>query len=191
MNWLSDHRRLERFILFGLCSGADNALATAEADPRVVGLVLVDPPSYVTPQAKVRHALTRASTLTNPKALASWSGAALRRLGGIMDKLLEAPEEAADADEPEERVLGREVPSQAEYGELLHLLTDRGLSILSIYSAALRERFNHPDQLIELYPELKGKVQTLYFPEANHVFTELDAQAGLVSGVCDWVERSR
>jgi hypothetical protein len=108
--------------------------------------------------------LARASTLTNPEALASWSGAALRRLGGMMDKLLETPEEAADADEPEERVLGREVPSQAEYGELLHLLTDRGLSILSIYSAALRERFNHPDQLVELYPELKGKVQTLYFP---------------------------
>jgi pimeloyl-ACP methyl ester carboxylesterase len=43
-----------RFVLFGLCAGADNALAAAAADPRVVGAVLLDPSIHRTP-AWYRH----------------------------------------------------------------------------------------------------------------------------------------
>ena len=35
-----------RFVLFGVCSGADNAVATALVDERVAAIVLVDPPAY-------------------------------------------------------------------------------------------------------------------------------------------------
>ncbi|HSK01877.1 MAG TPA: hypothetical protein VK932_11575, partial [Kofleriaceae bacterium] len=37
-----------RFVLFGICAGADNALATALVDDRVAGVVLVDAAIYPT-----------------------------------------------------------------------------------------------------------------------------------------------
>ena len=55
MDQLAVELGAERFVLFGLCSGADNALATAEVDPRVVGVVVIDPPAYVTPRARARR----------------------------------------------------------------------------------------------------------------------------------------
>ncbi|KAB2882946.1 MAG: hypothetical protein F9K40_23225, partial [Kofleriaceae bacterium] len=48
MDQLGAELGARRFILFGLCSGADNALATAEVDPRVTGIIVLDPPAYVT-----------------------------------------------------------------------------------------------------------------------------------------------
>ena len=41
-------------VIFGVCAGADNALATALADDRVAGIVLVDPYVYPTRLATVR-----------------------------------------------------------------------------------------------------------------------------------------
>jgi hypothetical protein len=35
----------DRFVLFGVCAGADNSIATALVDDRVAGIVLVDPPA--------------------------------------------------------------------------------------------------------------------------------------------------
>src|SRR5262249_53508035 len=43
VDWLEGTKRVRRIMLLGLCSGADFAVAYAATDPRVVGLVLLDP----------------------------------------------------------------------------------------------------------------------------------------------------
>src|SRR5262249_13402051 len=48
-----------RFVLFGVCSGADNSIATALADERVAGIVLVDPPTYPTRMSQLRYLRAR------------------------------------------------------------------------------------------------------------------------------------
>jgi len=48
-----------RFVLFGVCSGADNSIATALADDRVTGIILVDPPTYPTRRGQLRHLMRR------------------------------------------------------------------------------------------------------------------------------------
>jgi len=58
-----------------------------------------------------------------------------------------------------------------------------------VFSGALGIRYNHEDQLSELCPELRGKVDRAYFPRANHMFTELDEQRSLMRTVLDWLER--
>ena len=50
----------KRFILAGLCSGADNSLRAARRDPRIVGAVLLDPTVHRTPRWYARHYLRRA-----------------------------------------------------------------------------------------------------------------------------------
>lgn len=175
MDWLAAETGLTRFVLFGLCSGADNALATAMVDERVVGLVVVDPPAYVTPQARVRKLVTRLRGLGGPRAIAAWAA------GGVMRRLGMAT--------PSEFVGGREVPPPGEFRAQLVTLVDRGVAILAVFSGDLGERYNHADQLFELFPELRGRIDRVHFPAANHVFTGLEAQAALTSTVTDWIAR--
>jgi pimeloyl-ACP methyl ester carboxylesterase len=172
------------FILFGICSGADNALAAAQVDPRIRGLVLVDPPTYATPASKVRHARGRLqgrrAWLRLPVRIAL---AMLRRIAKVFRASSSSP--AAEAHSG-----GRELPPMEDYRRQLNALVERNIRILVIYSGVLGARYNHEDQLFEAFPELKGKIDCAYFPEANHTFTELSAQAALQARVLSWFNRS-
>ncbi|HWU86414.1 MAG TPA: hypothetical protein VN253_04040, partial [Kofleriaceae bacterium] len=91
---------------------------------------------------------------------------------------------AGESDPPSE---GREPPPIATFRAQLATLVDRGVAIFAAYSGIHRERYNHPDQLFELFPELRGRVDRAYFPLANHTFTELDVQAELIAAVTRWI----
>jgi pimeloyl-ACP methyl ester carboxylesterase len=184
MDRLAADTGASRFVLFGLCSGADNALATGLADERVIGMVLLDPPAYVTTRARARKLARRVRSLGGVREVAAWgAGAIARRVRARLD-----PDEPSDE---EENTGGRETPPVEEYRGWLHTLVGRGVGILAVFTGALGVRYNDPDQLYELFPELRGKVERAYFPDANHTFTELAAQAELVSTVSDWIARRR
>jgi pimeloyl-ACP methyl ester carboxylesterase len=176
MDWLGRYGAVDRFVLFGLCSGADNALATASADERVAGLVLLDPPTYATMQARVRNLFARLRRLASPGAVA----ARVARLVGQDEESVVA-----------RRSGRREVPSVSEYRAVLTALVERGIPILAIFAGGLEERYNHPDQLFELFPELRGRIDRAFFPAANHTYTEVEAQAALVTTVIAWIELRR
>jgi dienelactone hydrolase len=180
MDWLAADAGARRFILFGLCSGADNALATAAADHRVAGIVLVDPPAYATAQARRRRVVRRVQQLGGVREIAAWGAAAVaRRVRRRLSPAGRAPAVEVTG--------GREVPPAAEYRAQLAALLARGVAIFSIYSGALGERYNHEGQLFELYPELRGRVDCRWFAGANHMFTELAAQRALIAAIVDWI----
>lgn len=190
MDQLAAELGATRFILFGLCSGADNALATAEVDPRVAGIVVLDPPAYVTPRAQARRLAGRVRTLGGARATLTWGMSAIaRRVRARVDALAGSDDAAASADDSDapEYTGGREVPPPAVFRAQLTALVERNVAILAVYSGALGVRYNHPDQLFELFPELRGKVDRAYFPYANHMFTELAEQRALMDTVLGWV----
>lgn len=183
MDWLGRAQGVQRFVLFGLCSGADNALATALVDPRVVGLVLVDPYTWVTPRAHARKLAAKIHTLGSARRVAEWGLAyGMRRLRAQVDALRAPP--------PEDTQQGRTAPKPEVFHRWIEQLLARGVSILAIYSGALGERYNHEDQLFELFPDLRGRMERAYFPEANHTFTPRVSQARLVSTTADWLSRT-
>jgi len=190
MDQLAVELGAERFVLFGLCSGADNALATAEVDPRVAGVVVLDPPAYVTPRARARRLAGRVRALGGARATLSWGiGAIARRVRARVAALARA--DAVDGGDPAPEVVGgREVPPPEVFRAQLAALVSRRVGILAVYSGALGIRYNHADQVFELFPELRGKLDRAYFPHANHMFTELDAQAALTGAVLDWIDRT-
>lgn len=187
MDWLADEVGATRFVIFGLCSGADNALATAAADPRVAAIVVIDPPAYVTPRAKLRKVAARMRGLGGAREALRWGVAALERR--VRHEL--ARRGGGSVEGEPELVGGREVPPAPVYRTQLQALLDRGVAIFAIFSGALGERYNHEDQLFELFPELRGKVDRAYFPAANHMFTERAAQAALIAAVTTWIARRR
>lgn len=165
-------------IVFGICSGADNALAAAEADPRIVGLVLVDPPCYATPGSR-RRALRR--RLRDPQA---WRALPARLLG----RLRRSPPAEAHTGSRDANA-GRQPPAEAAYGRQLEALVDRGVRILSVYTSAQGTRYNHPDQVFEWFPALRGRLDVHYLADANHTLTELSKQAAFIDLVADWCGR--
>ncbi|MEZ4403023.1 MAG: alpha/beta fold hydrolase [Kofleriaceae bacterium] len=172
----------DQFILFGLCSGADNAIAAALADRRVAAVVLLDPPTYATRRARLRQVAARARGFDDAGAALAWAGAlAARRL-----RRLTAAPPAADPSDGGQR---REIPSAAAHGADLTALVERGVHVLAIYSGVHRERYNHADQVFEMFAGLRGRIERAYFPDANHSFTALAARAAMTDTVVAWVAR--
>ncbi len=164
-----------RYVLFGVCAGADNALATALIDARVEGVVLIDPAAYASPQARLREALRKLRSNGAVGALKKSAAALRRRLAPATARTSEAAAQSA-----------RQPPPAALFGAELGQLADRGVRILMIYSGALSVRYNHPQQLFETFPALRGRVEVAFFPDANHTFTERAAQAALLNTVQAW-----
>jgi hypothetical protein len=173
----------ERFLLFGVCSGADNAIATALADDRVAGVVLVDPPTYPTRRSQLRNLRTRVATQGGPRAVARWAIAVAERRVRLA---LSTMGRRVPEDPPTE---GRELPPVETFGAQLTALVDRGVRIFAVFSGIHEARYNHADQLFELYPGLRGRLDHAYYPAANHTFTEIAAQAALLAAVTGWIRR--
>jgi hypothetical protein len=182
MDQVSADSGTARFVLFGLCSGADNALATAQVDPRVSGLVLIDPPAYATGRARVRRVLERARQLRGAsvklRSCLRFLTLPFRQVARQLGQGSNAPGTPAAP--------GRQSPPRAEYGALLTQLLDRGVRILCVYSGAMGERYNHRDQIFEAFPALRGRLEVAFFPSANHVFTELAQRSELIATVRRW-----
>jgi hypothetical protein len=183
MTGLSGALDADRFVLIGVCSGADNAIATAIADERVAGIVLIDPPTYATRRGQLRYLRTRASELGNAREVVRWAAkVAERRLRLAIALLGRRPVDDAPSE-------GRELPPVATYGAQLTGLVDRGVRICAVFSGIHGARYNHADQLFELFPALRGRIDVKYFPAANHTFTELDEQRALIDVVTGWMTK--
>jgi hypothetical protein len=168
----------KRYVIFGVCAGADNALATAVVDDRVAGIVLVDPYVYKNRRSQLRAAAGKLRALGARETV--------RRGIRVVERTVRA-KLARETDDDDEQSGGREAPPIASYRADLNKLVSRGVRILAVYSGAHGAKYNHADQLFELFPELRGKVERAYFPDANHTFTERDAQAELVTTAAAWI----
>jgi hypothetical protein len=175
-----------RFWLFGICAGADNALATALVDDRVAGIALIDPPVYATGRSKIRHLRQRVAERGGPRDVLRW---ALQVAERRVRLTLAAHRRGGAAAEPSSA--GREIPPLATLRDQLTAIADRGIRILTVYSGIHEARYNHADQVYEMFPTLRGRIDHVYFPTANHTFTELDAQRALIDVVIAWMTQNK
>jgi dienelactone hydrolase len=183
-----------RFVVFGLCSGADNGIAAALVDERIAGLVLLDPHSYRTRRSQLRKISLRVTSLRDPVTVARWGldtaarvvrQQARTRFARLKTRL----NRDSDGAMTEPPAQGREPPPREIFRSQLTQLVDRGVKVLAIFSGAYGDRYNHRDQWFELFPELRGRIDHEYFPAANHMFTELASQQALLTTATTWLSR--
>lgn len=176
-----------RFVLFGLCSGADRAFSTAVADPRVVGLALVDPTGiFSTWQSRV---LRGARWLRRP---AGW----MRLLAGRYRLTEQAglwmkgggDEVAANGGAPTPVRMtpeeGRRMAASA-----LRSLVHRGVRICYVITASQEDRYNYRGQLFHAFPNmgLEELVQVELFSESQHTLPREVDRRMLQETVADWL----
>lgn len=179
MEYLRQEFGISRFILFGLCSGADDGWFTAYHNESVVGLVMIDGCGYPTKrfqQVKLRFFLTQ--RLLNPKYCFAW---ARRKISG--KKV--APATLPFGDDI------REFPERREAARQLQSLLDRDVRMLCCYTSGSRDYFNHKQQFQEMFAEvdLKDKVDVEHYPVMDHVAILKEDRQVLLDRIASWIHQ--
>ncbi|MBB1603156.1 hypothetical protein [Variovorax sp. UMC13] len=200
MDFLSQRHGLRRFLVFGICSGAENGLALALDDPRVIGLLSFDGEIYMTRTVRLERKLRRMAAFPRNAAvrasypwwhdLVGWLGdgdaAARERSLGRLRALLPHRAAAAEAG----GFLGGgegKVFSAADYERALLSLVDRGVALSLMYS----NTYNGFDRDHSMLSQLRGSrlfglVQYRFWPDIDHTATTLAMQARLLDAVDSW-----
>ncbi|MDX2055556.1 MAG: alpha/beta hydrolase [Polyangiaceae bacterium] len=192
MDYLQQQYSFDRFVLLGLCSGADDALSSAVADARVVGAVLLDGFGFRTAGFYRRHYLARA--LQPKKVLAFLSRQVKNATSLAALKALQHPGKgAASAGSPAGAALDifdRQFPPASVVAGHLSRLAKRGAKLLFIYSGG-SGYFNHERQFAEMFPapELAQCADVHFLGPADHTYTVLADRESLVCHIEAWLGR--
>ena len=189
-DWLETNLGQSRFILMGLCSGADHSIIYAARDPRIAGVVLVDPSIPRTFRFHVNNVardLTRRAVWTNLATGRGRTWARIRRLagrsGGAAD---EAPRNEPFA-RPE-----LEHPEAVAFLEKAYQdAVDNGAEILAVFTGGHDFQHNYRRQILDALPRVKfGKQLDLHFyADCDHTFTFERHRERLLRLTDDWLAR--
>ncbi|GAB3337643.1 alpha/beta hydrolase [Marilutibacter aestuarii] len=160
---------LMRFVMGGLCSGADDAFHLAGDDPRIVGAIMLDGIGYRTPQFWLRHLLPR---MFSPRRWLS-AVARLRDRNGSGPTLLDY----------------RDFPEQVHARAQLRALVDRDVRLLCIYTSGSYYYVNHAGQLAgALGPAARARqVSVEFWRDCDHTFYLRRDREKLFARTVDWM----
>ncbi len=191
IDFMAAHFGAHQFVLIGLCSGADNALRTMGRRDDVVGAVLLDLNTHLTPGFWVRHygrRLLRANWWM--KALTG-RHRYVRRIFGTMKRAL-GRRGAQSVPEPEAPSLNLDAwvpkPLMREYFERI---VTRGGRLLCIFTAGLPRQYNYREQLLEVVPgiDFRDRLTLEYYEDSDHTFSREELRDRLTTAVVDWVRQ--
>jgi pimeloyl-ACP methyl ester carboxylesterase len=160
LDFLSDRHKLDGVILGGLCSGAEDSFRYAELDPRVTGLMLMDPFGYKTWGWRSRNLLVRIARRS------------LWLLGHV-------PNYAATGNST--ALINYAHMEFEESSRILRAMIQRRVPMHFVYTGGMHESFNHKSQLKAMFGKIdfQGLVSLDYFPQLRHT-QALEADRRLV-----------
>lgn len=172
-----------RFVLCGLCSGADRSIQFASRDDRVVGVALIDPQIPDTRRHRIAVAVGRL------RMWATWRNLLLgrsRAYGRLFRPGFAPPDETPD--EYLERQLNRPESREA-IGGYFAAAIHRGVKILAVFTTEERERWSYTRQLYDAFPNvpIEGAVSLVELDGADHLLSREGARAKLVETVTAWI----
>jgi len=169
-----------RVILAGLCSGADQSVMYAGGDPRVVGLVLLDPRIPRTRRYFINHYRTRFVRARSWLNFLAGRHVVWRRLLSRTRLAAGEPSESDPVDTPEVR---------AFLGNAYAAAIAAGVRIYAACTPDRESRINYREQLIEAFPQVPfgDQLRLEYFENADHTFSAGAERAVLVAQITDWV----
>jgi pimeloyl-ACP methyl ester carboxylesterase len=186
MNYLAKAKGAERFVLVGLCSGADMAFYTAIEDPRVVGIFQIDPFDYRTPRSylywygpKIFSRQPWLNVLRGRTHLGAW----------LKSRLSPAPASSGE-EQPTELVqspYARAFPPREVVAQGLLTLVQRGVRIYAYftgdrdhcYQGQFKAAFHDIDFGACLTEEYRAK--------ASHLVTDLGLQRDMDQHLSAWL----
>ena len=175
LDWLERDGAASRMILIGLWSGADHAVLYGHTDPRIVGLVLMDPSIPPTLRYYVHYIGRRLRRLRSWFNVLSGRSRTLRML---MRHMLPIAQRYP---------LQNRVPRQTIERHYRNSV-DSGIEILAIFTEETT-RQTYREQMIEALPNVSfGDRLTLeFFPGSDHTFALESDRSRLIQLILQWV----
>ena len=173
----------KRFIVLGLCSGADDALYLASEYPQIAGAVLLEAYAFRTPRYYLQHYGPR---LVRLDLWSIWTGRALRFL-------LSKARSLAGRRGGEQGDIGaiREFVGSDEMRRRYRSVVKRGGKLLCVFTDGARSYYNYEGQLVECLNLQKADqlISELYIPGAKHTYPLVSHRERLMEEVCKWATR--
>jgi hypothetical protein len=176
MEYMARVTGAERFVVGGLCSGADGAFWAGIQDERIDGIWQIDPFTYRTPRYYLRR---YGPKLVDPRAwLHSIKVRFPDRNGEAEDEVFVAPE------------YRRVFPPRKVVHDGLKALLDRDVALYVFLTGD--SDLNYPGQFAAAFPRLRlaERSDIRYVPDAVHTVTGLEHQTFLERDLVDWMVRN-
>ncbi|RDI97041.1 alpha/beta hydrolase [Dyella solisilvae] len=174
MALLGQHSGCQRFVLVGLCSGAEkahNVAREAHSHEKLAGAIFLDNFAYRTLGFRVRHYLPR---MFNVRRWKRW--------------LARKAQEHAAGDVP---VFGVAPLPQHVVREDLGSMVARGLKLDLVYTGGIHMYFNHHRQFRECFGSVVDDpaVSTRYLRETDHTYVLTGDRQRLIDHIGEWLTR--
>lgn len=179
MDLLQARLHIRKFIIAGMCSGAEHAISAALADPRVVGISTFDAFNYPDSRSRWRRFMHRAWAAPRHPAFAAKT---LRWLGRT---LTEWKAEKPMAGFFTENRSPKEIAQW--FSESMACLTEWNVSVQMLFSGSLNVSDRDRDQLGAFRDQaFVRKVHYEFCPELDHTACTLKGQQLMVRAVGRW-----
>jgi pimeloyl-ACP methyl ester carboxylesterase len=165
-------------VLAGLCSGADNAMRLTLKEPRVVGMVLLDPICFPDHGFRARVVVAR---YTNPARYVAWLKRRVKALTRPRGKK-EEDDKAADA------LSLRDLPTREQLRAAFESIREREGRVLSIFTHYALGYYNQRGQLGR-FLGVNGYQQfctELFWPQVHHTYTLEVHRRRLIEEIKTW-----
>jgi dienelactone hydrolase len=185
LNFMASSRGADRFVLLGLCSGANHALLQAFEDARVVGTMLIDPSVQRTRKSWVIHLARRLLHASTLRAIVTLQHPLFRRGTAIARGVAVAQAAEGAAGRMEVGDMGREAVVDA-----LNRTIERGVQFMFAFTGGVNHIYNYRDQLFDLLPGVKfgSQLRLEYIPETDHTISDQASRSRLIQSIGDWLE---
>lgn len=177
MDHLQATAGIERFVVIGICSGANIGWSVGAVDPRVIGLYMIDPYAYRTRWTRLRYHVGRCRDRSIPGSVA----VLLRSL---------APRRARPAENSAGGDMEGLLPVE-EYARLMQRMVDRGVSVRIVYTATWSRYYSYPSQFLDVFGDhpFASRIDVRFAPHLDHTMTLLSAQGDVIARIARWLEK--
>jgi pimeloyl-ACP methyl ester carboxylesterase len=182
MDYLQVTRKIRRFIIYGLCSGALVACRTAELDDRVIAVAQIDGSCYPTFKSYAGYYMQRLYSVP------AWR-ARLARWLGLRDKA-KHPGSVLIAGSPDFEVPEfAEDPGREAVVKQLKALMENNTKLHCVFTGS-EPYFRYREQYRECFGQVNfgANLSVDYYPRASHIFTEPLYQREMVTGLVKWID---
>jgi pimeloyl-ACP methyl ester carboxylesterase len=174
-------------VLAGLCSGANNALRLTRNEPRVVGMVLLDPICFPDHGFRARAVVMK---YADPAAYIAWlkRGEYIAWLKHRSKALTSLRGERQEVDSSADALTLQDLPTREQLRDAFESIREREGRVLSVFTRAVLHYYNQAGQLgrilgVDGYQRFCTE---LYWPQADHTYTLEVHRRQLIEEIKTW-----
>lgn len=181
MDFVAKSYAKNKFVIYGLCSGARDAFETALTSTQVVGIVQIDSHAYPNMRHAVKHYLPKIFQL------GKWLNLLLKKIPAALKR------GSTDVDQLDENMFVQEwdpYPPRKQIERGYQELVAHGVRFYIIYTGSWAEEYNYENQFFDMYSAVNFRDSVIlnYMPLADHVLSRESDREAVIGGVIQWVK---